>query len=259
MTGSQGVRLFCLPYAGGSAWTFRGWDRLLPAGVELVALEPPGRGARIREPLCHDVAGLVDDLGRTVLLSAAAPVALFGHSLGALVAYEIARRMTGLGVPPVHLIVSGHRAPHLPARGRPIHRLPPGEFWREVHRLGGVPDALLAERDMVDLLTPVLRADFEATETYRHRDGPPLGCPVTVLGGSADPEVPLTNLTGWRRHTTGPYRCRLLPGDHFFLHRETDRTLDAIRSALCPPEPHTTLRGRPDAAPPVPRHGGVPR
>jgi medium-chain acyl-[acyl-carrier-protein] hydrolase len=214
------VRLYCFPYAGGAASIFRGWADALPAEIEVRPVQPPGRESRIREPAFTRVEPLVaaflaghgDDLG-------AMPAAFFGHSMGALLAYELARALRREGRPaPVRLFVSARRAPHLPARERPIYALPEEEFRAELRELKGTPEEVLDHPELMELVGPLLRADFELIDTYEHAPGDPLGCPISAFGGIADATVSEEEMAGWRRHTAGPFRLRMLPGDHFFLH-----------------------------------------
>lgn len=229
------LRLFCLPYAGGSAArVYHDWQPALPGHVELWPLELPGRGARMAESPCSTVDGLVDDLERTVLPAADGPYALFGHSLGGLLAFELARRMEHAHHrPPQHLIVSGFEAPDLPTEPDLDHLLPDDAFRERLRELSGTPREVLDNDDLMDLLIPVLRADFTASSTYRL--GSPwlrLSCPLTVFGGLDDPEAPPHTLRAWQHRSTGPFRLRLLPGNHFFLHTERTLLIEALTDAL---------------------------
>lgn len=233
--GPERLRLFCLPYAGGSALrVYHGWTRLLPGHLEPWPLELPGRGSRMAETPCTSVDSLVDDLLHTVLPALDGPFALFGHSLGGLLAFELARRLEHVhGLPPRHLLVSGIEAPGTPGEGDRDHLLPDEEFRARLHELAGTPKEVIEDDDLMELLIPVLRADFTAADTYRL--GSPwlrLSCPLTALGGLDDPEAPPHTLRAWQHRTTGPFRLRLLPGNHFFLHSEQSLLIDAVLDAL---------------------------
>lgn len=228
------VLLFCLPYAGGSApRAYGSWQAALPAGVRVVPVELPGRGARITEPLLTSVTALADDALGAVLPRVDRPYALFGHSLGALVAFELARRLEHLHRrPPVHLFVSGHEAPQLPKVSETDYQLPMEEFTQRLRDLAGTPEEVLANEELLQLFAPIIRADFEAADTYEFRPGPRLSCPITVYGGVSDPEAPVDTLPPWDQHTSGHCAVRLLPGEHFFLHQEEDALLAGIGDDL---------------------------
>lgn len=213
------VRLYCFPYAGGAASVYRTWIDDLPEEIEVCPVQPPGREGRIREaPITSMDAlvaamddGLRDELDR-------GPHAFFGHSLGAVAAYELARRRRDAGrEEPVHLFASGHNAPGVPHEDEPIYGLPGPQFRERLRDLEGTPAEVLDHPELMELVEPLLRADFEVNETYRHRPGEPLSCPLTALGGSDDPEVPKRNLEPWERVTSGPFELVILPGNHFFI------------------------------------------
>ncbi|MFD0319167.1 thioesterase II family protein [Streptomyces flavalbus] len=234
------MRLFCLPYAGGSApRVYRGWTALLPDSVDVRPLELPGRGARMAQTPCTSVDALVDDLVPTVLAALdGGPYALFGHSLGGLLAFELARRLEHVhGRPPAHLLVSAFEAPDAPTEPDRDHLLPDDAFRARLRELAGTPQEVLDNDDLMDLLIPVLRADFTASNTYR-LTSPwlTLTCPLTVFGGLDDPEAPPHTLRAWRHRTSGHFRLHLLPGDHFFLHTESVPLTGAVRAALAADE-----------------------
>ncbi|MBZ4016089.1 thioesterase II family protein [Streptomyces purpurogeneiscleroticus] len=234
---SNRLKLFCLPYAGGSAnRVFHDWTPALTEHVELWPLELPGRGARMAESPCTSVEALVDDLLHAVLPALDGPYALFGHSLGAIVAFELARRLEHAHHrPAVHLMVSGHEAPDVLSEPDRDHLLPDEEFRDRLSELAGTPQEVLDNDDLMELVIPVLRADFAAANTYR-LDSPwlRLSCPVTAFGGIEDPEAPPHTLRAWQHRSTGPFRLRLLPGNHFYLHSEQALLLQSITEALAP-------------------------
>lgn len=227
------LRLFCLAHAGGGASAFRGWADVLPSDVEVCPVQPPGRENRIAEPAFDRVEPLVQALADAIDPYLDLPFALFGHSNGALISFELSRLLRQRGRPgPVHLFASGRRAPDLPAGTGPIHALPEAEFLGELGKLGGLPQALLEHRELLSLLVPTLRADVSIHETYEFREEAPLACPITAYGGVADVKVTRAHLQAWGRHTAGPFVLRMFPGGHFYLFEERDTVLRTLSGDL---------------------------
>lgn len=227
------LRLFCFPYAGGSARIFSGWAERLPAGMEVCPVELPGRGTRFTDPLYDRLDPLVDDLLPGVLARADVPVVLFGYSLGALVAFELGRRLAARhDVTPRQLIVCAFRAPHLPRKGIPDHTLPEPQFRERLREYNGTPEEVLADEQLMDVVGPILRADLAVPETYRHPDGARVTWPITAFAGADDPEAPPVDVAAWREETTGGFTLRVLPDDHFFLHSQEDTLLRALTEVL---------------------------
>jgi surfactin synthase thioesterase subunit len=227
------VRLLCFPYAGGGASAYRLWPASLPEWVEVCAVQLPGRENRLFEPARTDVGELLPDLAEAVREMADRPLAFFGHSMGALVAYELARVLRDRGLPgPVHLLVSGHRPPQLPYETELRSHLPHDEMVQVLRELGGLSEELLDNPEFLELALPILRADLELLERYEWTEAPPLACPITAYGGEADEEVWRDALERWRELTAGAFAVRLFPGGHFFLHDERERVLAAVREDL---------------------------
>ena len=227
------LRLICLPWAGGGASGYRDWPSHLPDDVEVVAVQLPGREARFAEPPVSSMEPLVARLAAGVLGQLDRPFALFGHSMGALIAFELARRLRSMGRDPVRLLVAGSRAPHLPSRrARDRHTLPDQEFVSTVRELGGMPPEVLGSPDLLDLVLPALRADFALVETHTHGAGPVLHCPISAFGGVEDDDVGRDDLAAWSRHTTGPFRSHLLPGGHFFVHSSRESLLRIVATEV---------------------------
>ena len=212
------LRLFCFPYAGAGALIFRTWSDGLPADVELCPVQLPGRGTRLMEhPFTH-LSPLVEALAQGLAPLLDKPFAFFGHSLGALVSFELTRRIRREhGVHPVRLFVSAGRAPQIPHRDSPIHTLPKKEFLAELRRLNGMPCALLDHEELMEIMLPLLRADFAVYETYVYTNEPPLNCPISAFGGIRDHRVKDSDLEAWRAQTNVSFSLRMFPGDHFFL------------------------------------------
>ncbi|MFF2625140.1 thioesterase II family protein [Kitasatospora griseola] len=227
------VRLLCLPYAGGAASLYRGWGALADDRVEVCPVELPGHGRRLAESPVSRLRPLVALLATELEPVLDQPFAFFGHSMGALLAFELCRELRRRGAAePEHLFVSGASAPDAP-RTRPVlHAATDEEVKQELRFLGGTPPELLDNRELMELMLPTLRADFSVLETYHYRPEPPLTVPMTVFGGTADPSVRPQALHGWRTQTSARARLEMLPGDHFFLHASVVEILGAVAGAL---------------------------
>jgi medium-chain acyl-[acyl-carrier-protein] hydrolase len=225
------ARFFCFPYAGGSASLYHEWADALPGGVQLAAVQLPGRGARLCESLSQNVHDIVARVADALPPWLDQRFALFGHSMGALIAFELARTLRRRGMAsPMALFVSGRRAPRSIDPDPPIHALPDEAFLAEMRALNGTPEELLRNPEMMELLLPTLRADFAVCETYTYTPEPPLDCPIHVFGGDADRDVSIAALEPWREETTAGCHIHVFPGDHFFIHslrRDVLRRLSA--------------------------------
>jgi surfactin synthase thioesterase subunit len=223
------ARLVCLPHAGGSAPFFLPVATALSPGVDVVAIQYPGRQDRRGErPLTSmdDLAGAIADvLGAEPEL----PVTFFGHSLGASVAFEVIRRFEAAGRRPVRLFASGRRAPSI-ASDDAVHLRDDAGILAEVRRLNGTSSALLSDDEMMRAALPALRADYEVAETYRCAPTDTVRCPVTVLTGDSDPKTTLEQAGAWQRHTTGSFGLRVFTGGHFFLTTHTEVITDILRA-----------------------------
>ncbi|MFF9405984.1 thioesterase II family protein [Streptomyces anandii] len=234
------VRLFCLPYAGGGASAYAAWQALLPDDIEVCPVELPGRLTRWSENAFERAEPLVEALATALEGELDVPYALFGHSMGTLLAFDLARALRRRGADePRVLFVSGGPAPQLPRRLPLIHDQPDDVVVSRLRDLGAVPEDVYAEPELLELLMPTIRADFSVVETYTHRPEPPLGCPVVVFAGTEDREVPPDQVAPWHEQTTGGFTQHVLPGDHFFLHSARTALLDTVRAAL------TAAAGRP--------------
>lgn len=227
------LRLFCLPPAGGGASTFRTWWTLLPSEVEVCAIQPPGRESRLSEPPLTQLALLVQPLAQAILPYCTMPFAVFGHSLGSLVGFELARQLRRERRPgPLQLFVSGRIAPQLADLNPPIHRLPDPEFLQELRRYNGTPEEVLRHAELMQLLLPLLRADFAMHETYTYVAEEPLDCPIAAFGGMQDSQVGWDQLAAWQIQTRQPFTLHMLPGDHFFIHSARTLLLQALTQEL---------------------------
>ncbi|MFC9855945.1 thioesterase II family protein [Streptomyces prasinus] len=216
------VRLVCLPHAGGAASFYVPVAQALAPHVEVLAVQYPGRHERHGHPLVPDLGTLADRIADALMPCTDRPYALFGHSMGAIVGFEVARRMEDAGRGPVELFASGSRAPSVERRGERWHRIPDAEFVARVQSMGGAGSELLDDPDIRRMLLPALRNDYRAVEQYEYRVQPPLACPVTAFAGADDPRVTVAEARSWAHHTTGPFTVEVHPGGHFFLadHRE---------------------------------------
>lgn len=227
------MRLFCFPYAGGGASFFRHWTTELPQQIEVCPVQLPGRENRLGETQFRDLDTLVDVIAREIRPFLNKPFLFFGHSMGALISYELSHRLLAQGEPlPERLFLSAYRAPHIPAREKPIYRLPMREFIQELHRLNGTPRAIFKNKELLKLVLPILRADFGMFETYEHRERMPLPIPVSVFGGEADEKITQADLAAWQQYTTADFQQRMYDGDHFFLVEKRPFLHEAILSDL---------------------------
>jgi Predicted thioesterase involved in non-ribosomal peptide biosynthesis len=226
-------RLFCFPYAGGGSAIYRPWSKQIHRYIEVVPALLPARESRLREPACTRLELLVESLTREIVPYLDRPFAFFGHSMGALISFELARRLRWeRRVEPDHLFISGRRAPQLPEQDPEIHDLPEPEFLAELERLKGTPKELLQHSELMQLLVPLLRADFAVCCTYTYFSSIPLRCPITVLGGLQDESATRTQLEPWREQTTGTCRVHMLEGDHFFINQQQPAILSIITQTL---------------------------
>ena len=229
------MRLFCFPYAGGRASVFRTWPDELPAEVEFYAIELPSRGRRITEPPITRMEPLVRSIAGAIAPLLDKPFCFFGHSMGALTSFELARLLRREGrALPSHLFVSGATAPQIKDANPVAFDLPEPEFVDRLRRLNGTPVEVLEHEELLQLMLPTLRADFELLQFYEYVEEPPFSFPITAFGGLQDEEVSREDLEGWRVQTASTFILRNFPGDHFFLHSERSRLLWAMSQELIP-------------------------
>ncbi len=232
---SSDMQLICLPHAGGSASFYLPVSRALAPALDVLAVQYPGRQDRRREPCIDHVPSLAREVCAALGDAVRRPLALFGHSMGASVAFEVARILEHeQGVRPVRLFASGRRAPSV-FRAEFVHLRDDEGLLAEVRRLSGTDPSILGDEEMIRSVLPALRSDYRAAETYRYQPGPPLSCPITVFAGDADPKATLNDTRAWCEHTTGSFDFRVFSGGHFFLTRYQSQLLEIISDQLSSP------------------------
>ena len=230
---SAKLRLFCLPHAGGNAWSFRKWWSRMPDEIEVCGVQLPGHGNRIRETPLEDFRAVLEGLAEALHAEVKQPYALFGHSLGALLAFELARLFRhDPGIEPSHLFVSGHNAPQMPDDLEDVSVLDDAALIDRVRRLNCTPEEAIQDDELMQLMLPVIRADFAVRQSYVYEDAERLGCPLTALGGLWDPRTDADGLGAWREHTAGPFAVRQFPGDHFFVFSEEELVVRTVAADL---------------------------
>lgn len=225
------VQLYCFPHAGGAASSFA---PLAPAlarrnspQVEVIAVQYPGRHERFGEPCIEDLRELADQAAAELHPHTGGPFALFGHSMGATVAFEVALRLERAGRDPLALFASGHGAPGLQTGPPPAH-LDDETLLANVRRLGETDPRLLGNQDLLALVFPAIRADYTAVHGYRFREDSALRSRVSALIGESDPQVSHADARAWARHTSGPFDLKIFPGRHFYLRHHTDELADYV-------------------------------
>lgn len=234
---SPAIRLFCLPYAGGGASVYRLWPNCMPPGVELCRVQLPGRESRFREAPFTQMSQAIEPLLTVMKPLLDRPYALFGHSMGALMSFQLSHALTASGYPPAALCVSAWRPPHH-SPPNPIAGLPDDALVQELQHRYGAMSRAMENPEIIEMMLPVLRADLSVVESVTYSEGQALPCPIHVFGSPEDTWVPSDQLIDWQRHGTG-CDVKLFPGGHFYLndHAESlatdvgQRTIDALNVA----------------------------
>ena len=242
------TRLLCLPYAGSGASVYRSWRGAIP-GIEVVPVQLPGREERRKEDAHRELRELIECLVWSLDGQLEPPFALFGHSLGGLIAFELARALRDeFGVEPTHLFVSGVPAPHLPLGRAPLHDKSDEALIHYLASMKGTPQQLFANRWLLDLYLPVLRADLALFETYTHLPEAALSCPITAFAGDADPIVHQERIAPWEQHTSSDFDMVTMAGGHFFLRDQEAALHQHIMAALActTEEPRQRWRWEPE-------------
>ena len=231
---SAKVKLFCIPYAGGGTPLFRNWAEQLGPSIEVSAVQLPGRGTRLGERPFGSMEDLIPALAESLLDCLDRPFAFYGHSLGALIAFETVRALRRMGSSPASaLLVGACQAPQFHSPHAPMHGLAEADFIAEVQsRYNGMPRQIVEDPELRALLIPTLRADIQIFETYRYSNEKPLSCPIIAFGGARDELVSIPALRAWSDHTADMFRLEMLDGDHFFLNSARRDLLGVIRAKL---------------------------
>ena len=222
--GAAALRLFCFPHVGAGTSVFNQWrPAWIPDNLELWTVRLPGREQRLSEKPFRRMGPLVEALSEAMAPQLSGRYAFYGHSLGAVVAFEMARKIERQGGQgPVRLLISAHTAPQSGLNRPPFYNLPDKEFVEALRRLAGTPQEALDNEDLMSLMMVALRADFEVDETYSYEAGKPLECPISAFGGIDDPDVSQADLEAWRIQTSQQFSLQMLEGDHFFIFRSQE-------------------------------------
>jgi medium-chain acyl-[acyl-carrier-protein] hydrolase len=228
------IQLYCLPHAGGTAHIFRRWPTLLRADIDIRALDYPGHGRRIGQPVLDTIERIARSVSDEIMSrSHDRPYALFGHSMGSLVAFETCHVLAARKVAmPSLLIACGHRAPRLPRSSPAMADAPHSEFVAHLRELGATPPELFSAPDLLELILPVLRTDFRACESYTPPHRPRLPVPMVVYGGLGDEDTSRDTLQAWQQETTGTCTVRMFPGGHFFINDRANQVISALERDL---------------------------
>jgi medium-chain acyl-[acyl-carrier-protein] hydrolase len=231
---SARCRLFCLPHSGSGASQFSSWKNFLAPTLDICPIQLPGRENRFREAPFTQIRPIAENLANAIEPYLDRPYILYGFSLGALIAFELARQLRRQKVdPPVSLFALARPAPHLPQTKHPLHQLPDDIFVTELtHRYNGMSPLILQDRELMQLLLPALRADFAALETYVYQDEEPLACPIRAFGGNLDTTATEDELRPWQLHTHASFELKVFQGDHFFIRNNQQALLRSISAQL---------------------------
>jgi len=233
------LRLFCFHYAGGSAKVFHDWPGHLPPSLEMGAIQLPGRGHRLGEPHIRGILPLSRIVAQELLFYLDKPFVFFGHSLGALLCFETARNLRRENLrQPAHLFVSATEAPHRRSLEESLSGLPKNELVKKLREFNGTPAEVLQNDELLDLMLPTIRADFELCETYEYHPESPLECPMTIYGGIDDHKVEEERLAAWSEMTVGACKVRMFPGGHFYINSSRTIFLQQFAGDLPRLRPH---------------------
>lgn len=226
------LRLLCIPCAGAGAVSYRAWAMSLPEEIELITVQLPGRESRLREAPLRSAQAVAREIAPLVLDEIEPPLAIFGHSMGSVIAFELAHALEAIDASRlVHLFVSARGAPHIPVKSRK-YALSDADFHRELAAYGGTPESVLSNRPFMQALLPAIRADFEITEAYEYACRPKLRCPITVFGAPDDRLIPAESMAPWRHETSAACNLHWIDGGHFFVRSKLSQVLGIVLATL---------------------------
>lgn len=232
------INLFCLPFSGGSKYSYKSYTQFAPPFLKIIPLEIPGRGARSGEGLLTNIEHLADDVFAQIKNELHKPYAIYGHSMGGILAYLVVRRIANANLPqPLHLFVTGCPGPSIKYRGLIDHTLPKDEFLDKIGEMGGSPDSVLNNPALMEFFEPILRADFGAVANYKHVPAEPLSIPISAVIGTNE-KASYAEAMEWQKETTGPVDVKLLPGNHFFIFDHPNYIMQLIARKLQPRTTH---------------------
>jgi surfactin synthase thioesterase subunit len=228
----QRINLFCLPFSGGNSYSYRKLEQYKADFINLIAFELPGHGKRLKEPLLSDIAKMAEDVIEQMKNSLSKPYAIYGHSLGATLGYVVSQKIVQQEMnSPLHLFVSGRQGPSVENKREMLHVLPKEEFIEKVLAYGGIPEMVAQEKDLMDLFVPIMRADFQAVETYTHKPAQPLNIPITVMIG-LDEGITCEEALRWQEVTSHKIALKQFSGGHFFIFDHLPEIGDILSQTL---------------------------
>ena len=226
------INIFCLPFAGGSKYSYNEYSNIVSDEIRLIPIEIPGRGSRIRETLCTDIDHIVHDIFHQIKDRLDEPYAIYGHSMGALLGYLLTKQISRHALNfPKHLIFTGRKAPSVSNKKAFTYLLPKAEFVKELVVLGGSPAEVLDNEDLINFYEPIIRADFMAVENYKYEASPPLDIPITVMFGTEE-DFTRAQAEAWQRETTTRLELIQFPGGHFFIYQYAKQIVEIITKTL---------------------------
>jgi medium-chain acyl-[acyl-carrier-protein] hydrolase len=228
------IKLFCLPYAGGSAMVYNRWKLSINGMIQIRPVELTGRGKRFTEPYYDNLMQAVDDIYRLVKPELNGLYAFYGHSMGSLLVYELVRKINSLPHPqPVHLFLSGGSPPHIRKSDKVYHKMPEEQFKEEIFKMGGTPREVFENKELLEIFIPLLRADYKILETYEFQpEHPVFDCGITLFNGKEDEEVTSDEIRQWQRYTKVQCPLHEYESGHFFIHDQMEDIVQIINDTL---------------------------
>jgi surfactin synthase thioesterase subunit len=238
------LNLFCLPFAGGNKYSYRGYVKHSPPNLNIIPVELPGRGARFKEPLLKDAHAMANDVLKQIEPLLGEPYAIYGHSMGTLIGYLLTKKIISKLFPkPKFLVFTGSGGPSVRQTEPVRYLLPKDKFIQKVRELGGCPEEILQDENMMIFFEPILRADFQVVETYQYTASPPFDIPINVMIGLGE-KVNYEQAMAWKNESTARVEVRQFPGKHFFIfdyEREITEIISNITFKLYNDEESTRL------------------